>query len=440
MIGLVDCQPFSFPMYFKLTLPNLDIIKPSESIEKYGKVVLNFLESDEAICLEDDGEVNWLGFKSKYDLYAYADAEAEQLLAHLPDDQNELIDQINTDCSCNLKELLTTVRNIIAHNGEGDTIICHRRPSSFWPILFRQNIDLLKVTRVIWAGETCVDEGGPFREFLLHAMENLHLLSSHFFGDKYSLLFAASPEAVMKKQYFMLGQLSALSIVLIGRGPHCFNGDLVRYLFTRELPNKVVENVENGELSYNMSKIKDCDTSCLIEANIVPSSSVEQNMSMYSQFFCLLSRTSAIDQFYMGIRSIYPELAENSCCLKQFFLKDTVELSLMQVRSVIEFKREAPPGSNLSAQEESAMIEIELFLADLEKGDCGVTLKDFLKFTAATDRIPITGLHKNIEVHFVESSCLPWSSTCGLILFVPRSVTREKLIYALKEGIGFGSL
>ena len=126
--------------------------------------------------------------------------------------------------------------------------------------------------------------------------------------------------------------------------------------------------------------------------------------------------------------------------MKRFFLKDTAKPTLLQVRSIIKFKREFPAGSNLAIEEEQAMIEIELFLSELERGENDLTLVDFLKFTAATDRIPFIGLHKDIDVHFVSGDRLPYSSTCGLMLFVPRSVTREKLYFAMKECIGFGSV
>ena len=76
--------------------------------------------------------------------------------------------------------------------------------------------------RVIFAGKGAVDDGGPFREFLRLSMQNLPKLSRMVFGEDNQLFFTASPVDVADKCYYKLVQLSALSILTLGRGPHCF--------------------------------------------------------------------------------------------------------------------------------------------------------------------------------------------------------------------------
>ena len=80
-------------------------------------------------------------------------------------------DEILSNCECN--EYFTTLSNMGTHDNTttSQTLIAHRRPSTFWEIFFQQPIDLTKPFCVIWAGETSSDDGGPFREFLLHAMK-----------------------------------------------------------------------------------------------------------------------------------------------------------------------------------------------------------------------------------------------------------------------------
>ena len=351
----------TLPMYFRLSLPNdANFIKPVQSVNQYSKIVLNLSESETPVCLEDDGEVSWSGFSSKMDPFSYADEEAEKMMAQIPMQEAEE-QPVSNDCSCNFKDAFSVIRDELLTQmnvGEGESIIAHRRPESFWPILFRQNADLRKVHRVSRRG--FFDEGEPFREFLLHSMENVPLLSSHFFGNGSSLFFTAFPEGVIKKHYFFLGQLTALSILLIGRGPHAFHPDMVNYIFTRDLPSNELTDVDNGELSFDISQIKLGNTASLVDANIAATSSITQKVILYCQYFCFISKTSAIDQFCMGMTSICPKLTYNACCMKRFFLKDTAKPTLLQVRSIIKFKREFPAGSNLVIEEEQAMIEIAL--------------------------------------------------------------------------------
>ena len=52
----------------------------------------------------------------------------------------------------------------------------------------------------------------------------------------------------------------------------------------------------------------------------------------------------------------------------------------------------------------------------------------------ATDRIPVLGFDKKIEVFLTDENLLPRSSTYGLILYLPQNVTKT----ALKERLSFG--
>ena len=53
------------------------------------------------------------------------------------------------------------------------------------------------------------------------------------FGEENQLFFTASPVDVANKCYYNLGQLSALSILTLGRGPHFFHDKLVDAIFLK---------------------------------------------------------------------------------------------------------------------------------------------------------------------------------------------------------------
>ena len=46
-----------------------------------------------------------------------------------------------------------------------------------------------------------------------------------------SLFFTNYPEGIIKKWYFMLGQITALPIIYINHGPECFHELFVDHLF-----------------------------------------------------------------------------------------------------------------------------------------------------------------------------------------------------------------
>jgi len=124
------------------------------------------------------------------------------------------------------------------------TLVAHRRPKSFWSVLLKQKVDFKRPFLVIWAGETSSDDGGPFREFLLWCMENFHLLNSYFFGERYKLFFTALTDAVIKKHYFVLGQLSALSILHIPKGVKRISGGWGTGYFKEPFPEKIIQSKE----------------------------------------------------------------------------------------------------------------------------------------------------------------------------------------------------
>ena len=96
--------------------------------------------------------------------------------------------------------------------------------------------------RVIFAGEGAVDDGGPFREFLRLSMQNLPNFSRMVFSEENQFFFTASPVDVADKCYNKLGQLSALSILTLSRGPHCFHDNLVDATFSKNVEGVKVNN------------------------------------------------------------------------------------------------------------------------------------------------------------------------------------------------------
>ena len=123
----------------------------------------------------------------------------------------------------------------------------------FWDRLLRQRFDVTtRHVRVIFAGEAAADGGGPMREFLTLFCRQFPDLPGLVFGDNNNVFFKMLPVSVQGKQYFMLGQLCALAIIKIGRGPECLNPSVVKCLFSICYDNDDI-NHNNGELHWRGS-------------------------------------------------------------------------------------------------------------------------------------------------------------------------------------------
>ena len=159
-----------------------------------------------------------------------------------------------------------------------DSIICHRGNESFWRVLFKQNINLSNLIRVIWAGEKAFDDGGPFREFLFYSMANLHLLSCHFFESSNNLFFSSNTDALIKNQHFLLGQLGAMALLYIGKGPHCLHPATAEYLLLGTVSSIFHVNVDDGEYVHLENSIKKSEKNVLYDAHIVPTNEVNRDI------------------------------------------------------------------------------------------------------------------------------------------------------------------
>ena len=155
----------------------------------------------------------------------------------------------------------------------------------------------------------------------------------------------------------------------------------------------------------------------------------------------IISRPAGIEQFKQGLLSISSQFPKSGCCLEKYFVEEQKCLTYHDVRSQIVSHKTAEEGSNAAFCHDNAIIDFELYLMSLEHGENGVFLvfngvfllfngvflKDFLRFVTATDRIPVLGFDKKIEVFLTDENLLPRSSTCGLILYLPQNVTKNML-------------
>ena len=231
-----------------------------------------------------------------------------------------------------------------------------------------------------------------------------------------------------------------MALLYIGKGPHCLHPATAEYLLLGTVSSRFDVNVDDGEYIHLENSIKKGDKNVLYDAHIVPTNDVNRDIESFKKFYFIYKRAAAIDQYKKGIESVAAGILKYPCCVMKYFIAENVNLKLPEVRSLIKFTDLGSIGSKGYIEKQEAVVTLELFLAELEKGVEDLNLGHFLRFVTETDRIPLLGFKKNIEVLIVEDNKFPRAATCGLLLRIPKNVTRKMLIFTLKEGMTFGDI
>ena len=87
-------------------------------------------------------------------------------------------------------------------------------------------------------------------------MKHFPLLSDLFFGADTALCFKAAPEKIMRHYYFRTGQLCAVSILNLGRGPECLHPIIVRAIFDQPNADHELEYIDDAEFNYKLEEIE----------------------------------------------------------------------------------------------------------------------------------------------------------------------------------------
>lgn len=185
---------------------------------------------------------------------------------------------------------------------EKRSVIVQRDTHKFWSLLLKQNFNLEKhQISVRFAGEAAADAGGPYREFLTLCMKHFHNVSTAVFGDQSELCFIGNAETIMSNVYYKLGQLVAVSILVLGRGPEALHPAIVRSMYNIPQPD-IIEHVHDAALEHDVKKINEGSYDLLYDANINPSEkSPTELVRLFILHEVVIKRYAAINQFKEGL-------------------------------------------------------------------------------------------------------------------------------------------
>ena len=292
----------------------------------------------------------------------------------------------------------------------------------------------------IFAGEAAADAGDLHYEFPALRMNNF---SSHavVYGTQNNIFFRNSPLNCLSKTYFTLGQLMALSIIKIGRGPECLNDIIVLKLFEQDLSGLLPAGCFQ-EFGNNINQIGNSDYDVLLDFNIVP---VKDNAVTKRRFIITRTLTepaSGIQEFKNGLLSIAPTILNpsNYSVMKDLFVISTVPTDIQSILKLLVIKRKVAEGSNEKRLIDGALCNYQIFLTQADNGEIKdrfgrvLALRNVLFYPTGFHRIPTYAMPKLIDVNFDKEIELPKISTCTLSVTLS-VINMEK---ALKISISFG--
>ena len=161
-------------------------------------------------------------------------------------------------------------------------------------------------------------------------------LHKFFFRNGSRLLFTLATESLVEKHYRIIGQLSALAILHLGRGPHCFHPSVINHMFNSQVENDP-QLVDHGGLMDNSSQIEYGVNSPLYECNIHPTEEKSKSVLLYKQHFMKILRSAGIEQLKEGLLSISSQYPNSGCCLEKYCVEDQKCLTYHEIRPQIVF-------------------------------------------------------------------------------------------------------
>lgn len=374
--------------------------------------------------------------------YCFGDNEVERFLSSEVEQDIVFVDEQKTNIISFIERAKDDFDNIVKQE-EAKHIMIQRDPHRFWYVIFKQKFDLSTQDTVIrFSREAGADLGGPQREFFTLAMKRFTQIPGIIFGDIKSIGIKLIPEYLINNYYYMIGQLTGMSILKIGRGPECFNLMLVQSIFNVKFDANL-PLFSDGFLTEKINRIKNGDKDDLLDSEITPSGIVEKDLRMFVISYVILKNAGAIEQFSRGLASISPWFLSpvNYDIMKQFLMENNAILTVEQFLELIEFERDCEQGSNKNNQINDLACDFELFVASLWNNEIPEkTLSDFLYLLTGLEKIPPFGLEKKIEVQFSEIEKFAKISTCSFKLTLPMSNIQNILKLCLQFGGGLGSV
>ena len=382
----------------------------------------------------------------------------------------------NTMQNVTLKEILRNLSETLTydeiskfnisrnHIWEGTKRALNRK--SFQP----RNKISVKFTDNIGASEGAVDLGGPAREFFTLVTEWL-VNSQLFFSVETSKFLSLNANCLEEREYYLAGQIFAMSLVHGGPGPKCF-AESCYYAIVKETGTQNfhadVNDVPDYELRSSFGRLlkaSDAKEATQIINNekldvlldmagtfqVVKTADDIQNMVQKTVDWYVLGRVqAAYNSFREGLQAlgVLEAMKNHPGVFREAFCYTPEILTASSFEALFPDVVRQCDGSNRRLVENLVLSHWRDFLQDTEEDSCALSFSDILFFTTGCKQLPPLGL--SCELAFLHDpeddgklSKFPKANTCAGILYLPvvhkdYEQFKDAMIFAIPNSRGFG--
>ena len=321
----------------------------------------------------------------------------------------------------------------------------------------------------IGQSEGAVDLGGPAREFFTLITEWL-VNSRLFFGETTAKFLSLNAICLDEREYFMAGEIFAMSLVHGGPGANCLSSTcydaLVNETGTLNLIS-ALDDVTDFELRTSLGKLLQApgvdDARQIIDDEkldtvfdmagtfqvIRSKADVDKIVQRTINWYVLGRCQPAYSSFKEGLKALgvleamfkYPKLFREAFCYK------SQPLTVSMVQSIFTVER-SEEGSNRRNAESLILLHWNDFLQDAEEDPTQISLSEILFFASGCKILPPQELVG--QIHFLHEaekdgklSKFPKANTCACILKLPVVHVDYKsfenaMVFGIKNARGFG--
>ena len=328
----------------------------------------------------------------------------------------------------------------------------------------------VKFTDDIGLSEGAVDLGGPTREFFSLVTEWL-LNCPLFFGKETSKFLSLNANALEEKEYFLAGEIFAMSLVHGGPGINCLAqpcydtivkcpamqdlhaslNDVADY----ELRSSLHRLLEAADVEEATAIIYDTKLDVVLDMagtlqEIKKKENIQKIVQKTVDWYILGRAEPAYNSFRQGLQALgvleamkkHPTIFHEAFCYTPKTLTTSIfEALFRRVTRGLE-------GSNKRSIESQVLSFWQDFLQDTEEGSNEISLADILFFTTGCKKVPPLGL--SCELNFLHDpekdgthSKFPKANTCSCVLYLPvvhknYEQFKNAMLFAIPNTRGFG--
>ena len=154
-------------------------------------------------------------------------------------------------------------RLVITQADDEDVQRIHVRRSNVFADSFRQfskySFDVSKMLKVIFIGESAVDDGGPRREYFQLLQHDIACKSGLFGGWPDRVVLLHNVEALSRNKYFIIGKMLATALVQGGQPPVHFADAVADFLVFGSVKSPVnLDDITDFEVKTSLQKVCGC--------------------------------------------------------------------------------------------------------------------------------------------------------------------------------------